>query len=245
MNAEPVAVRPTEQVAPRAQRMVGGAVMRARMAGAFGVLSVLVSIGGFILHGYPAMNASGKELLRWAITTDQQQFTIGIYIETLGTLLFLPFAAWLWSVARDAEGGSGWLSTAGFAAAIMYVGSIIDNGIWWAVLDAGRDGASIGTLAAIRDVAQHVFDTSLLFGGVFFALTGYVLFSTRAMPRWVGAVIALLGLLMLIPPVQIGGLVVWVLPVLLGLYLLIRPSAVAMVRKQAYPVADLTEAGAQ
>jgi hypothetical protein len=233
MSVEQVTVGTAATVAPRSAHRAGEDVTRARVAGAFGVLSVIVSIIGFLIHGYPAMGASGKELAHWAVTTDQQQFTIGIYIEALGTLLFLPFAAWLWAIARDGEGGSGWLSTTGFAAAIMYVGSIIDNGIWWAVLDAGRHGASAGTLAAIRDIAQHVFDTSLLFDGVFFSLTGYVLFSTRALPRWVGAVMAALGLIMLIPPLPIGGLVVWGLPVVLGLYLLIRPHVVGTVSQPA------------
>jgi hypothetical protein len=207
------------------------------------LLSVILSVIGFVIHGYPAMGASGKELARWATTTNQQQFTIGIYLEALGTMLFLPFAAWLWSVAREAEGGSGWLSTTAFGAAVLYVGSIIDNGVWWALLDAGRRGTNPQTLAAIRDIAQHIFDTSLLFGGVFLFLIGYVLFNTRALPRWVGAVTAVLGLVLLIPPLQIGGIIVWVWPVLLSLYLLIRPSAVATVREPSATSVSPTPAG--
>src|ERR671933_657579 len=108
---------------------------RTRAAAAAGLLSIVLSVLGFIIHGYPDVGASGRQLAHWATATNQQQFAIGLYVEALGALLLLPFAAWLWSVARGAEGGTGWLSTTGFAAGVLYVGSIIDNGIWWALLD--------------------------------------------------------------------------------------------------------------
>src|SRR5215211_4590048 len=75
-------------------------VSRTRVATALGLLSIILSVVGVTIHGYPAMDASGKEIVDWATTTSQQQFTIGIYVEALGTLLFLPFAAWLYTVAQ-------------------------------------------------------------------------------------------------------------------------------------------------
>jgi hypothetical protein len=223
MNAEHAALRTATSVEPARVRAYGGSVSSARLAGAFGLVSVVVSFIGFSLHGYPVVGASGKEIQHWALTTNQQQFAIGIYIEAIGTLLFLPFAAWLWSVGRDAEGGSRWISTTAFAAAVLYVGSIIDNGVWWAVFDAARRGTNPATLTAMQDIAQHIFDTSLLFVGLFFVTIGYVLFRTRALPRWVAAVTALCGIVLFVPPFQIGGLLEWVWPALLGVYLLIRP----------------------
>jgi hypothetical protein len=222
---------------------VKSTMIRTRIAAAVGLLSVVLSVVGFLIHGYPDVGAGGRALAHWAATRDQQQFAIGLYIEALGALLFLVFVAWLWSVTRDAEGGSGWLSTAGFAAGALYVVSIIDNGIWWALLDAGRRGTAPQTLAAIRDVAQHIFDTSLLFGGVSLLLIAYVLFRTAALPRWVGAVTAVLGLLMLVPPIEFGGLVVWVWPVVLGVYLLIRPGVVAETREAGPSLATPTAVG--
>ncbi len=244
MSTEHIAVRAAESVAPRSERITGGAVTRTRAAAAIGLLSVIVSVVGFLIHGYPAIGASGKEIAHWAATTNQQQFAIGIYVEALGILLFLVFAAWLWTVARDAEGGSGWLSTAGFSAAALHVGlSLVSNAIWWAVLDAGHRGTNPQTLAAVRDITQHAFDTSLLFGGVFFVLTGYVLLRTRALPRWVGVVTAVSGLMLLIPPVQIAGGLVWVWPVVVGLYLLVRPSAVASAREPSATAVSPTPVG--
>ena len=59
-------------------------VSRIRVVAALGLLSIILSIVGLIIHGYPAMGASGQEIADWATTTNQQQFEIGIYIEALG-----------------------------------------------------------------------------------------------------------------------------------------------------------------
>jgi Domain of unknown function (DUF4386) len=216
-----------------------------RMAAAIGLLSIVLSAVGVAVHGYPAIGVSGKEIAEWATTTNQQQFGVGIYIEALGTLLFLPFAAWLYTVARDTEKGLGWLATAGFGAVVLYLGiSVMDNGIWSSLLDGARHGTSPQTLASIRDIAEYIFHGTLLFGGVFFVLTGYVLFRTRALPRWVGASAVVVGLGLLVPFLAVlVALLVWVWTVVVSLYLLVRPRAVATVREPSGTMAGPAAAG--
>jgi hypothetical protein len=206
---------------------------RTRVAAALGLLSIILSFVGFVIHGYPAMGASGKAIVHWATTTDGQRFAFGIYVEALGYLLFLPFAAWLWSVARGAENGWGWLASAGFGAATLYVGiSIMDNGIWSSLLDGARHGTDPQTLASIRDIAEYIFLSTYLFVGLFLVLTGYVLFRIRALPRWMGATAAVIGLGLLVPPLaDFTSLLFWLWTVVVSLYLLARPSAVASVRE--------------
>jgi hypothetical protein len=216
-----------------------------RVAAVFGLLSIILSYVGLSIHGYPAMGASGKEILHWATTTNLQQFRVGIYVEALGGLLFLPFAAWLCTVARGAEDGFGWLATAGFGAAALYIGvGIADNGVWSSLLDGARHGTSPQTLASIRDIAEYVFHGTLLFGGVFFVLTGYVLFHARALPRWVGGGAVVIGLGLLVPTLGVVvALLVWVWTVLVSLYLLARPRVVATVREPPAGVAGQAAAG--
>ncbi|HET7481011.1 MAG TPA: DUF4386 family protein [Rubrobacteraceae bacterium] len=220
-------------------------VTRTRVAAALGLFSIILSAVGLSIHGYPAIGASGEEIARWAASTNQQQFGVGVYIEALGTLLFLPFAAWLWSVARDAEGGLGWLATTGFGAVVLFSGiSVMDNGIWSSLLDGARHGTSPQALASIRDIAEYIFHATLLFGGMFFVLTGYVLFRTRVLPRWVGASAVVIGLGLLVPPLAIfAALLVWVWTVVVSLYLLVRPRAVAAVREPSGAMAVPAAAG--
>jgi len=222
-------------------------VSRIRVAATLGLLSIILSLVGFVIHGYPAMGASGNEIVDWATTTNQQQFTIGIYIEALGFLLFLPFAAWLCTVARDAEDGSGWLATAGFGAVTLYVGiSVLDNGIWSSLLDGARHGTSPQTLASIRDIAEYIFHGTLLFGGAFFVSTGYVLFRTRALPRWIGGTAVAIGLGLLVPPLAaIMALLVLIWTVVVSLYLLARPGAVATAREPSAAMAGPAAAGTE
>lgn len=232
MGLAHITVQAAETVAPRRERIAAGVSMSTRIAAAFGLLSVIVMLGGLSVHGYPDIGATGKAIELWANTTNPRQFTIGIYIESLGGVLSFLFAAWLWSVARDAEGGSGWLSTAGFAAAALHlVGGQVSNGTWWAVLDSGRRGADAQTLAGLRDIAQHTFDLTLGLTGVFLILVGYVLFSTRALPRVIGASAVVLGVGGLIPGAMEVYLLYFLWTVVVSLYLLIRPGAVAVVRE--------------
>lgn len=208
---------------------------RTRLAGIFGLLSVLGMFAGLAIHGYPDIGASGRQIAHWATTTNQHQFAIGIYVEAVAILLFLGFAAWLRGVARDAEGGSGWLSTAGFSAAALYVGlALASNAVWWAVLDSGRRGTNPQTLAAVRDIAQHTFDASNLCLGMFLIIVGYGLFTTRALPRLAGGTAMLFGLGLMVPQTpQLALIPVFVWIVVVSIYLLVRPALATRVTETA------------
>jgi hypothetical protein len=210
-------------------------VIRTRLAAVFGLLSVIGTFAGLAIHGYPDIGASGRQIAHWAATTNQHQFAIGIYIEAVALLLFLGFAAWVSSVARDAEGGYGWLATAGFSAATLYVVlGLMSNAVWWAVLDGGHRGTNPQTLAIVRDVAQHTFDTSTLCFGLFLILGGYVLFTTRALPRPVGATALVFGLGLMVPQTdQLAWIPVFVWIVAVSIYLLVRPHPATKVREPA------------
>ncbi len=202
---------------------------RTRIAAIFGLLNVAGTFAGLAIHGYPDIGASGRQIAHWASTTNQHQFAIGIYVEALGILLFLGFAAWLWNLTRDAEGGSGWLASASFIAAALYVVlSLASNAVWWAIVDSGRRGTNPQTLASVRDIAQHTFDTSNLCLGMFLILAGYVLFTTRALPRLVGAAAIVLGVGVIVPQsAQVAGLPEFVWIVGVSIYILVRPNLTA------------------
>jgi hypothetical protein len=210
-------------------------VTRTRLAAVFGLLSVLGTFAGLAIHGYPDIGASGRQIAHWTTTTDPHQFAIGIYIEAVAILLFLGFAAWLWSVARDPAGGSGWLATGGFIAAALYVVlALTSNAVWWAVLDSGRRGTNPQTLASVRDIAQHTFDASNLCLGMFLILAGYILFTTRALPRLVGATAMVFGLGVMVPQTaQVAMIPVFVWIVAVSIYLLVRPNPATKVSEAA------------
>lgn len=198
-----------------------------RIGASAGIAHIVVALAGFVIHGYPETGATGKKIAEWAATTDATRFELGVYVESIGYLLLLAFAARVWSILRRAEGEGGWLSVVALGGALLYVGMTLPiNEMYTAILKGGKEGADPSTLAALRDVAQFTYLRSFLFLGVFFAGTAAVLLRTPALPRWVGWSAALFALGLLAPnPVSAAagyGSLLWILAV--SGYLIVKPE---------------------
>ncbi len=200
-----------------------------RAGAAAGLLSIIVSTIGFLLHGDYPMGKNGAQIVTWAAGTSRNSFGTGIYVEVLGYLAFLLFAAWLWMVGRDRGGAREWFATSGFVAAVLLVGSAaMDNGLWSALLDGAQQGTNPQTLTVLRDGAQRVFEISYLFEALFLLLTGITLLMAPRASRWIGLSAVVLGIGLFVPVFAIAVFVslifeLWVLVV--SIYLLIRPFA--------------------
>jgi hypothetical protein len=160
--------------------------MWTRVGAAAGIVCWLVIFPSSISHGYPPIGASPHELVRWASSTEPVPFMFWIHVEDFGHVVLVFFLAWLcYELWRD--GGMPWLL--GFALASAAAWSAVEiatNGVWTAVLDAGRRGIDPQALAGIRDVAQELFNSSwLVFGPAVLAL-GLGGLSARTAPRWLG-----------------------------------------------------------
>jgi hypothetical protein len=125
----------------------------ARAWPALGIVAWAVALTGFAVHGYPRANASPQQLVAWTSSTDAARFTIGIDVEAIGYLIFLFFVGWLCAVVRR-SGGAAWLLAVALVSTGTWVAAnILSNGVWTALLDAGKHGAGSQSLVAIRDVA--------------------------------------------------------------------------------------------
>lgn len=198
-----------------------------RLGAAVGLLSIIVATIGFFLHGNPPLGKSGADIVTWAAGVDQSRFAVGIYVELLGYLLFLVFAAWIWSVARPAAPGSTWLGVGALLAAAVFIAiSATSDGVWLALLDGARGGTSAATLTLMRSGAEHVFEVSFLFGGLFSLLIGAAMLTGQRLPRWMGISSVVLGVAVLIPPIALIASLLWeIWVVAVSLALLIRPDA--------------------
>jgi hypothetical protein len=194
---------------------------------ATGVLSVVVATIGYVLHGSLPMGKNGPAIMAWAAGVDQTRFTTGIYIELLGYLLFLVFAAWLWSVLRRPEQGTAWLAMTALVGATLSMGiSALSDGLWLALLPGVHQGTPPQTLALLREAAEQIFDISFLFGALFTILVGVVVLRTRSLPAWIGVTALVLGVATLVPPIALPASLVWeVWIVVISVYLLVRPVA--------------------
>ena len=179
-----------------------------------GILWVVLSTAGLLIHGYP--DNSEDAVAKWVANTDPTRFAIGIWLEAFAFMLFLPFAAWLVRTLRR-PGAPRWPGDVAFGSAVLAIGSgLLINGIWTAVLDAGRAGVEIGPVYALRVVAQDTFNASLPFYAFFALGVAVSAVAGKGLPRWLSWPAAAIGVVLLIPVAGFAGalaLEVWTLVV--------------------------------
>lgn len=116
---------------------------------------------------------------------------IVIVLELISLLLFIPFLGYLWSVLRQAEGEGGWLSAtvfgAGLVAITIKLGSIAPG---FAAQQAGLNTRLDEALDKMNSVA---FIATMLPLSVLMAAAAIVILRTRALPRWLGWMAALIA----------------------------------------------------
>lgn len=208
-----------------------------RIVGASGILFVCGVVVGFgvLVGSVPGPGAEAEEVRDFLARSEARVWTGG-YIGVLAELAFLVFAAGLWGILRAAEGGDGWVSNTGLAAAVaatatVFAGDLVPGA---AAFHSGTsvDPATAGLLLDEKKLAEML---TVPLVGLFLAAAAVVALRAAALPRWLGwsaAVIASLSLVA-VPlgyepsqiPVFLTGL--WI--VALGVRLLVRPLAASPV----------------
>lgn len=166
-----------------------------RIGPAAGLVFFPLILVGLSVHGYPAVNPTDAQLSKWLAGVDPSSFKLGIYIEALALVLFLPFIAWLFGRLRQDGRDSSWPNVVMLAAGAMWVTTSLPiNESWAGLVDRGRSGLDIGTAQAIVSINQEgylmteiVFGLTLLAGGVAILRGG-------AMSRWAGWAAVAIGI---------------------------------------------------
>jgi hypothetical protein len=200
-----------------------------RVGPAAGIVGVAVVLIGYSIHGYPPMNATGSELVRWAHSTDPATFSVGIYLEAVGIILFLVFFTWL-CAQLWATPSRPWLAAAAVGGALLWGGSsMLENATFSALLSAGRNGTDGQGLAALHAVALNVGTPA----GVAMALamigTGLAGLQAKALPPWLTWPAIAIGLGWAIPSqlvIGIAGFALFVWIVVVAIRGLISPPTV-------------------
>ncbi len=171
-----------------------------RLGATAGVVYIVLALTGFAIHGYPKQGASSEELRSWIAATDATRFSLGVYIEALGTVLFIPFAAWLSSLLSGPALHQRWLSNTVVGSAVAFVVLTLPiNELYLGSLEAGKQGADVGAFATIRPIAVEWYVmTAILFALVFLAAGGLML-RGRALWRWLGWAACAVGVIALVP----------------------------------------------
>ena len=105
-------------------------------------------------------------------------------IELVGILFFIPFLAYLWSVLREVEGDSGWLSATVFGSGLVDLTIKLGSAAPSVAADQLQEGTTLDT--ALHDMNSASFILSMLPLSVLTAAFAVVTLKTQVLPRWLG-----------------------------------------------------------
>jgi uncharacterized protein DUF4386 len=170
----------------------------ARLGAASGIAYVVLtmigsSIGG---GGSPDLTASRAKIAAWVAKQGAGSaiHMSGGFLELLGLLAFIVFAATLFTVFRRVEGGTGLLSTVVLGAGLVSVTvKLASAGPAFAVYWRGHQGLNPQLSAALIDQNNLSFLLTWSIDAVLLGAASLVILRTRVLPRWLGWLAAVLS----------------------------------------------------
>ena len=164
-----------------------------------GVGFVVVAIIGFIVGGEPKdASHPASEIVDWYID-NKDSVEIGAFIGVAATVLLVFFGAYLRNVLRAAAGGTDMLSLVSFIGVVVVaVGFAIDTTISIALAERADDidPIAVQSLQALWDNDFVPIALGIL---LFLWATGLSVLRTGALPKWIGWIMILLGIVALTP----------------------------------------------
>lgn len=211
-----------------------------RLGALSGVLMVVLTFGGFALLGTAAgglldLTSSREEVVRHFADPVPALFWVGGYLELVGIVLFIPFAAYLAEVFRRAEGEGSWLPSTVFGSGLFFVvtGVVSFSAGATAYYRAG-EGVDPDVLLALAHLRSFAFTIGWALAALFLATSGTLILGRNVLPRWMGWTAIALALALLValatpkselaqtPPMLMA---LWVLAISVALLRRPRPEA--------------------
>ena len=180
-----------------------------------GVAFVVVVILSFVFGGEPPDHEDPVREIVDHYVDNKDAIEIGAVLSTLAGAFLVFFFGYVRKILRAAEGPGGMLSLVAFAGAVIIaLGAAIDSTLAFAIAEAADDIDPTATQAL-----QAFWDNDFLpfaLGGLLLQLaTGISIVRHGALPKWLGWVAIVLGIVSLTPVGFFAFLVtaVWILVV--------------------------------
>ena len=166
------------------------------VAPATGIVFIALVIVCIIVlgEGQDATDKSAEQIATFYQDNEDEQ-TIGSFVVGLASVFFLFFAGWLRKLLRDAEGPGGVLSAVSFAGAIVFAtGASIVATMNLALADLANDIDPVA-LQAINGITWDYYIPFLVGIGPFLFASGLCAVRTGALPKWLGWIAIVLGVI--------------------------------------------------
>lgn len=165
-----------------------------RAGGAFGLASVIALLAGLIVikPSDATLSAAPESIVDWYSTTASARVFTGGYLEVLGLLCFLPFAACLVSVLRRGESDEAFAGRTAQMGAVAYLATSLTPGMssGAAALWVAQHQPDSSTVYALNNLRTFSYQMSLMAWAVFFGGVAAAAFLGRTLPRWLAGTAA-------------------------------------------------------
>jgi hypothetical protein len=171
-----------------------------RFGAASGALSFIVTFVGFGVHGGLPSDTTTAAIQSYVHGVNAEQTGAGNYLELLGYLLFLVFAAYLYSVAR-AVGSERlhWLDVLAVTAATTYVAvSAVAIAAQQVMVESSKAGIDAKTLLNVYILDSDAFTMSFEILALFAIAFGSVIVADALPMRVIGGSAILVGALLFV-----------------------------------------------
>ncbi len=186
-----------------------------RWASLTGVLFVvLVVLGGPVAAGNtPGSKATGQHVIAFFEAHRSRERASAVLL-TLAFIVFLFFAGSLRSYLRRTETVDGLSAVVLAAAAVLVAGQTAGNGVIFALADAPTR-LSPGAAQALNLLSNDMVLTSAAGFSVFGIASGLAILRGAALPRWLGWMAVLIGIVVVTPAefAAVIALAVWIVVV--------------------------------
>ena len=115
--------------------------------------------------------------------------TMGLPVELIGMLLFIPFLGYLYSLLRRAEGEDGWLSATAFGAGLVEFTVKLVSVI--PAFVASQGGLSPQLDRTLESMGNFAYIITMLPIGMMMAAVAMVALKTHVLPLWLGLLAAI------------------------------------------------------
>jgi hypothetical protein len=159
---------------------------------------ILVIVSGLIAGEPPSVDDPVQEIVDHYVD-NKDSIMVGSLIGVIGTFFFLVFASYLRNVLRAAAGEDGLLANVAFAGAIiLVVGAAIDQTIYFALAETA-DEIEPSSVQALQALWDNDFIPFVIGAGSFLLASGLSIVIHGSLPKWLGWIAILLGVVCFTP----------------------------------------------
>ena len=168
-----------------------------RAGGAFGLASVVVLLAGLVVirPSDATLRAAPDAVVDWYTTTAAAPVFTGGYLQVLGLLCFLPFAACMVSVLRRGESDDAFASRTAQMGAVAYLATSLSPGMasGAAALWVAQNQPDSSTVYALNSLRTFSYQMSVMAWAVFFGGVAVSALVGRTLPRWLAVAAAVVA----------------------------------------------------